>query len=167
MEEKMLSFGSGEDAVDVSIEVSSYKMGGRLYIGLYSRGDAGLEPFSNLTINLPFSPAEVNEGYIERNDCRNLMEFIERYQLGRILPEKGYSGYAEYAKAAFDLDKLAEYDPAGVEAYRHLHKLKGREQTEKKDRLEANGQPEQNPVNEDYRTEEGEQTQKKKKGVER
>ncbi len=130
--EKMLRFGNGEDAVEVAVTVSSYKVGERLYIGLYSMGDMGLEPFSNLTINLPYNPAGVNEGYIERNDCKNLVEFIERYQLGRILPEKGYSGYAEYIKAAFDLDKLAEYDPAGVEAYRHLHKLKGQAQKKKK-----------------------------------
>lgn len=130
--EKMLRFGNGEDAVEVAVTVSSYKVGERLYIGLYSKGDMGLEPFSNLTINLPYSPAGVNEGYIERNDCKNLVELIERYQLGRILPEKGYSGYAEYVKAVFDLDKLAEYDPAGVEAYRHLHKFKGQAQKKKK-----------------------------------
>lgn len=89
MKEKMLSFGKGEDAVKVAITVSSYKVGERLYVGLFSMGDVGLEPFSNLTINLPYNPAGVNEGYIERNDCKNLMEFIERHKLGRILPEKG------------------------------------------------------------------------------
>lgn len=156
MKEKMLSFGKGEDAVEVAITVSSYKVGERLYVGLFSMGDGGLEPFSNLTINLPYNPARVNEGYIERNDCKNLMEFIERHKLGRILPEKGYSGYAEYAKAAFDLDRLAEYDPAGVEEYRSLHGIKGKEQAEEKDRADKGHQT----VGKDW-------TSKRKRGLER
>ncbi|EOS80035.1 hypothetical protein C817_02144 [Dorea sp. 5-2] len=156
MKEKMLSFGNGEEAVEVVITVSSYKVGERLYVGLFSRGEGGLEPFSNLTINLPYSPAGVNEGYIERNDCKNLMEFIERHKLGRILPEKGYSGYAEYAKAAFDLDRLAEYDPAGVEEYRSLHGIKGKEQAEEKDWEDKA-----------HRTVGKDWTSKKKRGLER
>ncbi len=176
--EKMLRFGSGENAVEVAVTVSSYKVGERLYIGLYSLGDAGLEPFSNLTINLPYSPAGVNEGYIERNDCKNLVEFIERYQLGRILPEKGYSGYAEYVKAAFDLDKLAEYDPAGVESYRYLHRHKWKDQTVGKNQMdgeswmdgtsqaEGKEQTEQNQA-EGHWDGERDRTIKRRKGLER
>lgn len=156
MKEKMLSFGKGEDAVEVAITVSSYKVGERLYVGLSSMGDVGLEPFSNLTINLPYNPAGINEGYIERNDCKNLMEFIERHKLGRILPEKGYSGRAEYAKAVFDLDRLAEYDPAGVEEYRCLHGIKGKEQAEEKDRADKV-----------HQTEGKDWTSKRKRGLER
>lgn len=117
----------------MAVEVSSYTQGSRLYVGLYSKDEDGLEPYTNLTVNLPYSPAGFGEGYINQNDSKNLLEFIERHQLGKVLPEKGYSGYCEFAKVAFDLDKLAELDPIGVEEYKCLHKVqkKGRAQKKK------------------------------------
>ena len=59
--EKMLSFGSGENATELAVKVSTYCQGNRLYVGLYNQGDAGLEPFSNLTVNLPYLPAGMEE----------------------------------------------------------------------------------------------------------
>ncbi len=131
--EKMLSFGSGENATELAVKVSTYCQGNRLYVGLYNQGDAGLEPFSNLTVNLPYLPAEFNEGYINWNGSQNLLEFIERHQLGMVLPEKGYSGYCKFAKVAFDLDKLAELDPAGMEEYRSQSQTEKGSKAQKKD----------------------------------
>ncbi|MCC8102435.1 MAG: DUF4313 domain-containing protein, partial [Clostridiales bacterium] len=44
--------------------------------------------------------------------------FIQKNKLGTVLPEVGYSGYGQYAKAAFDMDRLKKFDPIGVE--RHM-----------------------------------------------
>lgn len=131
--EKMLSFGSGENATELAVKVSTYCQGNRLYVGLYNQGDAGLEPFSNLTVNLPYLPAEFNEGYINWDGSQNLLEFIGRHQLGKVLPEKGYSGYCKFAKVAFDLNKLAELDPAGMEEYRSQYQTEKGSKVQKKD----------------------------------
>ncbi|MCC8106058.1 MAG: DUF4313 domain-containing protein [Clostridiales bacterium] len=107
---------------EVSLEVNSYLSNNSLYIGLNSRtGDEGeWEPFGAVTVNLPVSdeiPLKVNEAYISDFMSKYLLEFIQKNKLGTILPEKGHSGYCDYAKVAFDMERLREFDPEGVKRY--------------------------------------------------
>ena len=43
-----------------------------------------------------------------------MLNFIKEYKLGKVLNETARSGYATYQKVAFDLERLAEFDPEGV-----------------------------------------------------
>ena len=86
----------------VAIRVSSYRNNGNLYVGLCHKEGREWEDFGDVTINLPYQFLEPNEA------------FIKEHKLGKVLNETGRSGYATYQKVAFDLARLAEFDPEGV-----------------------------------------------------
>lgn len=103
---------------ELSLQVSSYANNGCLYVGLYNKGEEGFEPFGDLTVNLPMSsmiPPESNEAYISGSFSREKLQFIKKHELGVLLPEEGFSGYCTYAKVAFDMERLREFDPKGME----------------------------------------------------
>ena len=78
------------------------------------------DQFGNLTVNLPMSsmiPPEPNEAYIDHFLSKENLRFIKKHKLGVVLPEIGFSGYCAYAKVAFDMERLREFDPKGVEGY--------------------------------------------------
>ena len=63
----------------------------------------------------------VNEAYINHNFSKEHLRFIRKYKLGRVLPETVASGYCTFQKVAFDLKKLAEYDPQGTREFMESH----------------------------------------------
>ena len=105
---------------ELALEVSSYANNGCLYIGLHNKTEEGFDQFGNLTVNLPMSsmiPPEPNEAYIDHFLSKENLRFIKKHKLGVVLPEIGFSGYCAYAKVAFDMERLWEFDPKGVEGY--------------------------------------------------
>ena len=103
---------------ELALEVSSYANNGCLYIGLHNKTEEGFDQFGNLTVNLPMSsmiPPEPNEAYIDHFLSKENLRFIKKHKLGVVLPEIGFSGYCAYAKVAFDMERLREFDPKGVE----------------------------------------------------
>lgn len=105
---------------ELALEVSSYANNGCLYIGLHNKTEEGFDQFGNLTVNLPMSsmiPLEPNEAYIDHFLSKENLRFIKKHKLGVVLPEIGFSGYCAYAKVAFDMERLSEFDPKGVEGY--------------------------------------------------
>ena len=105
---------------ELALEVSSYANNGCLYIGLHNKTEEGFDQFGNLTVNLPMSsmiPPEPNEAYIDHFLSKENLRFIKKHKLGVVLPEIGFSGYCAYAKVAFDMERLREFDPKGVEGY--------------------------------------------------
>lgn len=74
-----------------------------------------------------------------------MLAFIKKHHLGVILPEVEFSGYCSYAKVAFDMERLKEFDPKGVEE--HLRQTRERE----------------NPEDEIKQLEEGKQPKKERK----
>lgn len=105
---------------ELALEVSSYANNGCLYIGLHNKTEEGFDQFGNLTVNLPMSsmiPPEPNEAYIDHFLSKEYLRFIKKHKLGVVLPEIGFSGYCAYAKVAFDMERLREFDPKGVEGY--------------------------------------------------
>lgn len=119
---------------ELALEVAAYAYGNRLYIGLLHQEEGQMESFANLTVNLPYSEAEINEAYIEDFASKSKLAFIKKHKLGKILPEMGFSGYVRYAKVAFDLERLAEFDPEGVERFKKLHGIEDKEKTAPKKR---------------------------------
>lgn len=105
---------------ELALEVSSYANNGCLYIGLHNKTEEGFDQFGNLTVNLPMSsmiPLEPNEAYIDHFLSKENLRFIKKHKLGVVLPEIGFSGYCAYAKVAFDMERLREFVPKGVEGY--------------------------------------------------
>ena len=103
---------------ELALEVSSYANNGCLYIGLHNKTEEGFDQFGNLTVNLPMSsmiPPEPNEAYIDHFLSKENLRFIKKHKLGVVLPEIGFSDYCAYAKVAFDMERLREFDPKGVE----------------------------------------------------
>ena len=98
----------------VAIRVNSYLNNGNLYVGLWHKEEGEWEDFGDVTINLPFSFLEPNEAYITADFTKDMLRFIKENKLGKVLDETGKSGYATYRKVAFDLARLAEFDPEGV-----------------------------------------------------
>ena len=99
---------------EVAIRVSSYRNNGHLYVGLCHREEGEWEAFGDVTINLPFSFLEPNEAYITGDFTKDMIRFIKAHKLGKVLDETAKSGYGTYQKVAFDLARLAEFDPEGV-----------------------------------------------------
>ena len=72
---------------DLLIRVLSYVDRKRLYIGLYKEEYGEWEPFGDLTVNLPREAVKENEAFIDHNYAESKLQFIRKYQLGKILPE--------------------------------------------------------------------------------
>ena len=119
-EVKTLGFDWEFGHEELALEVASHANNGCLYIGLYNKTEEGFEQFGDLTVNLPMSsmiPPEPNEAYIDNFSSKEKLRFIKAHKLGDILPEVGFSGYCTYAKVAFDMERLRDLDPKGVEEY--------------------------------------------------
>ena len=86
-------------------------------------GEDGAEPFADMTINIPAYSLEPHEAIISGDISKDLLQFIKDNKLGKKLPYEVKSGYGKYAVVAFDLDKLKEFDPKGIEEFKKLHNI--------------------------------------------
>lgn len=105
----------------IALEVSEYMNGNGLYIGMLSKEGRVWESFGDLTVNLPFAPAKANEAYISHDFSEDKIAFIEKHRLGKVLPETASSGFCVFQKVAFDMERLRELDPKGVEKFLMHH----------------------------------------------
>ena len=103
---------------DLTLKIYSYTNNKRIAILLYAEDG---ELFDDLTINLSdFMIQDESEGFI--NDFINSSEFdiVEKLKKSKVIEEsfgsRNYNmGKYEYVK--FNLDKLKEYDPEGLEKF--------------------------------------------------
>lgn len=106
----------GKEKVRLSIDTYAY--GGGIFIGLESCDENGVwEDFADLTVNLPHEYTEPDEAFINDFGSKDKIRFIKENKIGRIMRAKGHSGYCTYAKVAFDLNRLKELDPEGMERF--------------------------------------------------
>lgn len=124
MNKKVLRFDWKHGSEDVILYICSYDFNNSLYIGLNNKiegtegnSEEDYDDFCDVTVNLRESNVKINEAYISGDFTKDLLRFINKYKLGKILPEYGYSGFCRYPKVAFDLEKLREYDPEEVAEY--------------------------------------------------
>ena len=106
---------------EIQLEIGTYYTGKRLYIGMLAKEDGVWESFGDLTVNLPFERSEVNEAFIQDFGSKEKLEFIKKHKLGKVLPEKGHSGYCTYAKVTFNFKRLEEIDPEGMKRFYEEH----------------------------------------------
>jgi hypothetical protein len=117
MDIKTIDFDWAYGKQTLAIEVKTYKDNGNLYVGLWAKDGDVFEPFTDLTKNLG-QRLKPNEAYVKTFDeNEGFLDFILDNRLGTVLPEKGRSGFCEYHKIAFDMDKLAEFNPEGVKEH--------------------------------------------------
>ena len=86
---------------EIKLEIGTYYAGKGLYIGMLAKEDGVWESFSDLTINLPFERSDVHEAFIQDFGSKEKLKFIQKHKLGKILSERGHSGFCTYAKVAF------------------------------------------------------------------
>jgi len=118
----------------VSLHVDSYVSGKGIYIGMTSYGEDGPEPFADMTVNIPGYSLEPNEAFISGNISKDLLKFIKENKLGKKLPYTVKSGYGNYSVVAFDLDKLKEFDPKGIDEFKKLHDIPEKKPVKKQQR---------------------------------
>ena len=116
----------------IRLEVGSYLYGNRLYIGMLSKKSGGWESFADLTVNLTHAPAKANEAYIDHNSGKEKLQFIQKHKLGKVLDETAQSGFCTFKKVAFDMERLRELDPEGVEKFLKQHPELQEEQKDRK-----------------------------------
>lgn len=116
----------------IALKVAQYWKGNGLAIQMFNKKGRFFEDFSGLTVNLPGYRLKPGCAFISEFCSKEKLEFIKKHGLGEVLPEKGHSGYGEYAMVAFDLDKLAEFDREGVEEFRRSHGIGVKETQDKK-----------------------------------
>ena len=122
-----------KEKIQLNVESSMY---GNLYIGMDAQQPEGMEYFDDLTVNLPYAPHKANVAYIDPNCSEEKIRFIQKYGLGKVLGEMAYSRYCTFKKVAFDMERLREMDPRGVDSFLRMHpelqKGKKQKSTEKK-----------------------------------
>ena len=99
----------------VSLEINTYLNNGCMYIGLVEQGEYP-EPYGDLTVNLEGKAPDYC-GYVDLNNMPELEKFIEDNDLGEFTGLTRRSGFCEYPLYMFNVDKLREMCPDGMQVY--------------------------------------------------
>lgn len=127
---KTLDFNSLYGKEKLALQVSTYSDNKNLFIGLWSKNGADFEPYTDLTKNLGIK-LNANEAFVKTFDeNEGLFSFITKHKLGEVLPEKGRSGFCEYHKIAFNMERLAEFDSDGVKNHLKFHEPHVKQKTD-------------------------------------
>lgn len=117
--------------VNVSLEINTYVNNNCLYIGLVTGENMAWH--GDLTINLAGKCPDYC-GYVDINNMPELEEFIEKHELGEFTGLMGKSGFCTYPLYLFNVDKLREYCPDGMEMYeRSIGKVQEKEEVKKEE----------------------------------
>lgn len=100
----------------VSIEINTYLNNGNMYIGLTTDGDGYPEPYGDVTVNLGEKVPDFC-GYIDTNNMPELEKFLVDNDIGEFTGFMQRSGFCVYPMYMFNVDKLRELCPDGMEAY--------------------------------------------------
>lgn len=85
------------------LEKSEYKAGNNLAIKSYS--DSG-EFYGLITVNLPNEELGKDEAFLDTNNLPDIDKVIIESGVGVPTGDYGYSGFCEYPKFKFDLEKI-------------------------------------------------------------
>lgn len=116
MEKELELKTSYGETLKVQLEISQYANNGCIYVGVLSKGEDGLEPYENLTVNLRDGAPDYC-GYIDTNNMPEAEEFLRKNDLGYFTGLVGRSGFCTYPMYCFNVEKLRELCPEGMAAY--------------------------------------------------
>ncbi len=96
------------------IQVEQYRNNGNLAILAYTEE----EPYGDITINLPGYSVDEDEGFINAitKDSGLEKKLIEEGIIKEVITTVKYN-MGKYDFVVFDMKKLKEYDPKGIEKY--------------------------------------------------
>ena len=95
---------------DLCIEAGTYAFGGGLFLQIYEVHEFGeIEPYSNLTVNLPGLGESGPYAYVDTNNFPEAETLISKYKLGRPTGKVGHSGYCTYPEYFFNLGEIKKY----------------------------------------------------------
>ena len=101
--------------IKVSLEINTYLNNGCMYIGLVEQGEYP-EPYGDLTVNLMGKVPDYC-GYVDLNNMPELEKFIADNELGEFTGLMKRSGFCEYPLYLFNVDRLRELCPDGMQVY--------------------------------------------------
>lgn len=95
---------------DLCIEAGRYSYGGSLFMGLYEKTEDGeLDPFSDLTVNLPDCGSDRNCAFVDTNNLPEAEKLITEYGLGKRTGRMGRSDFCTYPEYEFYPEALEKY----------------------------------------------------------
>lgn len=100
----------------VQLEINNYMNNNGLYIGLMGKEGEYFEPYGDVTVNLGVRAPDYC-AYVDLNSMPELEKFIENNELGEFTGLAERSGFCEYPLYMFNVDKLRELAPDGMEIY--------------------------------------------------
>ena len=116
-EKKQVTYNSSiTGETQVTFDIQQYMNNRAMFIGLMCNEDGYEEPFGDVTVNL--SVAAPNYcGYLNVNDMPDIEKFITDNDLGEFTGFTQRSGFCEYPLYLFNVDKLRELCPDGMDKY--------------------------------------------------
>ncbi len=106
---KFMQYSAWGTTYDTCIEVGNYLCGGGLYLSLQDRCEEGLEPFADMTVNLPEYRPTADCAFVDTNNLGQAEQLIAEYKLGKPTGRFVQSGYCAYPEYRFDMKKIKEY----------------------------------------------------------
>ena len=116
-EKKQVTYNSSfSGETQVTLDIQQYMNNKAMYIGLMCNEDGYDEPFGDVTVNLSVA-ASIYRGYLIVNDLPVFEKFFTENELGEFTGFTQRSGYCEYPLYLFNVDKLRELCPDGMDMY--------------------------------------------------
>ena len=115
-EKKQVTYNSSiSGETQVTFDIQQYT-NGAMFIGLMCNEDGYEEPFGNVTVNFPGATPNYC-GYLNVNNMPDIEKFITDNDIGEFTGFTQRSGFCEYLLYLFNIDKLRELCPDGMDKY--------------------------------------------------
>ena len=115
-EKKQVTYNSSiSGETQVTFDIQQYT-NGAIFIGLMCNEDGYEEPFGNVTVNFPDATPNYC-GYLNVNNMPDIEKFITDNDIGEFTGFTQRSGFCEYPLYLFNVDKLRELCPDGMDQY--------------------------------------------------
>ena len=115
-EKKQVTYNSSiSGETQVTFDIQQYT-NGAMFIGLICNEDGYEEPFGNVTVNFPVATPNYC-GYLNVNNMPDIEKFITDNDIGEFTGFTQRSGFCEYPLYLFNVDKLRELCPDGMDKY--------------------------------------------------
>ena len=116
MEPKTMEYQAPWGTETVQLEINSYMNNNGLYIGMLSKEEDGFEPYGDMTVNLTEKAPDYC-AYLDTNNLSGIEKFVVDNDLGEFTGFTQRSGFCEFPLYMFNVDKLRELCPDGMQAY--------------------------------------------------